>query len=73
MADVPLANWPVRRPTDWLTRVNRVLAADQLDQLRESVQRGRPLGEADWVASTAKRLGLEHTLRSPGRPKRINQ
>jgi putative transposase len=73
VVDVPLANWPVRRPTDWLTRVNRALAADQLDQLRESVQRGRPLGEADWVASTAKRLGLEHTLRGPGRPKRINQ
>jgi putative transposase len=67
--DLPLATWPVRRPTDWIERVNRVLPREALQQLRECVQRGRPLGDAAWVQATAERLGLEFTLRGPGRPK----
>ena len=29
--------------------------------------RSRPLGDPQWLLETAQRLGLEHTLRSPGR------
>jgi hypothetical protein len=37
--------------------------------LRRSTSRGSPFGNADWVAKTAQKLGLESTLRNPGRPK----
>ncbi len=66
----PLAPWPVPRPDDWLERVNRKLPTDTISQLRESVARGRPFGEPDWVTRTAERLGLEFTLRNPGRPRK---
>jgi hypothetical protein len=32
---------------------------------------GTPFGETVWQQATAKRLGLESTLRPPGRPKRL--
>jgi putative transposase len=71
--DLPLCAWPVRRPGNWSDHVNRSLPEVTLMQLRESVQRGRPWGDAAWVRSTAERLGLEFTLRGPGRPRKGNQ
>jgi putative transposase len=70
---VPLAAWPVDRPRDWRDRVNERPADKELDALRTSVNRGRPFGEADWVAKTARRLGLGNTLRPPGRPRKAEQ
>jgi putative transposase len=67
---VPLAEWPVDRPRDWAAKVNEPLKAEMLETVRLSVNRGRPFGALDWVAKTAKRLGLENTMRSPGRPKK---
>jgi putative transposase len=72
-SDLPLAAWPIRRPPDWIERVNRNLERSKLEELRVCVQRGRPLGEADWASKTAARLGLDFTLRGPGRPKSRNQ
>ena len=40
-------------------------------RLRRSAQVGTPFGETVWQQATAKRLGLESTLRPPGRPKRL--
>jgi putative transposase len=65
---VPLAQWPVDRPRDWLARVNEAANPTELAQLRESVNRGRPFGDERWVARTAKQQGLSNTLRGPGRP-----
>ena len=42
----------------------------QADDVRMSIARQRPLGEEAWVLRTAKRLGLEFTLRPPGRPRK---
>ena len=64
----PLSPWPVGRPKDWIAIVNRAIEDEQLDDLRTSVNRGRPFGEVPWVTLTTRRLGLEHTLRRPGRP-----
>ena len=63
------SDWPVERPQDWLTRVNRPQSASELESLRTSVQRGRPFGEEGWVRRMAKRFGMEATLRPRGRPK----
>jgi putative transposase len=41
-----------------------------LKALRRSTQGGTPFGATAWQQATAKRLGLESTLRPPGRPRR---
>jgi putative transposase len=65
-----LGDWPVERPRNWTARVNAALGDEQLDNVRKCVERGRPLGHERWVAKTAERLGLEFTLRGPGRPRK---
>jgi len=64
-----LSDWPVERPQNWVARVNQLETAVELEALRTSVQRGRPFGSEPWVGRMVKRLGLEATLRPPGRPK----
>jgi putative transposase len=73
--DVPaleLMEWPVARPGDWLERVNRAMKETELDRLRTSVNRGRPFGGSQWERRTAKLLGLEHTFRDAGRPRKAD-
>ncbi len=67
--ELPLAAWPIGRSRNWVARVNRGLNDVQLEGIRTSVNRGRPFGAELWVRRTAKRLGLEFTLRGPGRPR----
>lgn len=63
--------WPEARPerTVWLQYVNGVETEAELTALRQSVLRGAPYGQESWVERTAKRLGLEPTLRPRGRPR----
>ena len=56
------------RPSDWLEYVNEPGTAAELEALRRSVVRGAPYGDEAWQRRTAKRLGLEATLRPRGRP-----
>jgi len=71
--DAPtLSDWPTtagERPRQWTTRVNQPQSEEELAALRQSVQRGRPFGGANWSTHTAKKLSLESTLRPRGRPK----
>ena len=64
-----LSKWPCPFPKDWVARVNAPIAAKELLRLSPSLERGRPLGDEAWMAKTVKALGLEHTVRSEGRPK----
>jgi putative transposase len=64
-----LSPWPLPRPPRWVERVNQPLTPGELEAVRKSIQRGRPFGDSDWVASSAKRLGLTSTLRPRGRPR----
>ncbi|MHC5539709.1 transposase [Singulisphaera rosea] len=59
----------VRAP-DWLERVNAPLSAGDLSRVRLSAQRGRPYGDDSWMRETVKRLALESTVRSRGRPRK---
>lgn len=61
-----LSPWPLERWRNWTARVNGDLAERQLETLGECVDRGRPFGGEQWVATTAKRLGLEFTWRLIG-------
>jgi len=65
-----LAPWPLSQPRNWLAHVEQPLSDAELEALRRSVRRGSPLGGAAWTLRTAKRLGLEFTLRSRGRPRK---
>jgi len=65
-----LDDGPVPLPPDWVAYVNRPETEAELEALRRSVVRGSPFGEPGWVEQTAKRLGLEATLRPQGRPRK---
>jgi hypothetical protein len=66
----PLAAWPVPRPGHWLETVNRPESSAELEALRQSVARCRPLGEAAWSVAMARQLGLPAVLRPRGRPRK---
>ena len=42
----------------------------ELAALRRSVERGAPYGAPAWMERTAAELGLESSLRPPGRPRK---
>jgi putative transposase len=65
-----LRDWPVDRPADWGRILDDTQPADQEARVQSSIARGRPLGGDRWTARTAARLGLAHTLRPPGRPRK---
>lgn len=65
-----LSAWPLPRPTNWIELVNQPQSEAELDALRRCVQRGSPFGSAPWSAETAKRLGIESTLKTLGRPRK---
>ncbi len=64
-----LSPWPMPRLSRWTERVNASLSRAELAAIRNSVNRGRPLGSDDWVRKIANRLGLESTMRPRGRPR----
>ena len=51
-----LSPWPVARLPKWAERVNDPLTKKELDAVRLSAQRGRPLRDDVWVESIATRL-----------------
>jgi putative transposase len=61
---------PVALPRNWPALVNRPQTVAELAALRRSVVRGTPFGEDAWIKRTARRLGLEFTLKPRGRPKK---
>jgi putative transposase len=65
-----LATWPLPRKAGWVEHVNSPLTEAELAAIKRSIQRGSPLGGGEWTDRTVRRLGLESTVRSPGRPKK---
>lgn len=63
-----LDDGPVSLPRDWRRYVQSPETEAGLAALRRSVVRGAPFGEESWQERTAKRLGLQSTLRPRGRP-----
>jgi len=66
-----LGDWPVDYPQDWAELVNQPQTEREVDAIRRCVARGQPYGRPDWVCQTAKKLGLESSLRAPHRPRKI--
>ena len=63
-----LSEWPIGMPSRWLEKVNTPQTEKEEEAMRESIRRGRPLGEESWVKRMATRLQLTYTLRPRGRP-----
>lgn len=61
---------PVKRHKDWLNWVNQPLSKDERDALQLCISRGQPYGEEDWKSKTAKKLGIESSIRPRGRPRK---
>jgi len=68
-----LQAWPVPLPDDWVQCVNGPETEAELQALRRSILRGQPFGSEKWQERVTKKLGLEHTIRRPGRPKKKSQ
>jgi putative transposase len=66
-----LCPWPLPMPDGWIDHVNAPQNEMELDALRRSVQRSCPFGSASWQQHMAARLGLRHTLRPLGRPRKV--
>jgi putative transposase len=64
-----LATWPLDMPRNWVQWINEPQTEAELAALRRSRDRGSPYGEPRWAATTAKRLGIESSLRPVGRPR----
>ena len=65
-----LSDWPVDRPRNWVERVNAPLSPKEAESVRLCIARNRPFGGEAWQQRTAARLGLMHTLRPEGRPRK---
>ena len=64
-----LSDGPVVLPANWPQLVSRDIASKDQDKISNSINRGTPLGEYDWIKRTAAKLNLDSTLRPRGRPK----
>ncbi len=64
-----LAKWPVDRPGNWSSLLNQAQSAREQEQVRLSMERNRPMGDANWTERMVSRLWLGHTMRPPGRPR----
>jgi putative transposase len=63
-----LSACPLRRSAGWLEQVNSSQTDAELTALR-SVNCGSPFGDETWATTATKKLGLEITTRSQGRPR----
>lgn len=65
-----LSEWPVERPRNWPNVLNEPLEPKEKSLLRVCVERSRPFGGEAWQMRTAGQLGLMHTIRPEGRPRK---
>src|SRR5947207_2875467 len=66
---VRLGPGTVGRGTGWVEGVNAEMYESEVEQVRECLRRDRRLGAVTWTLATARRLGLESSIRSCGRPR----
>lgn len=65
-----LNTWPIPSSKNYLSLVNTTQPKVEVDNIRLSISKNRPLGNEKWVYKMADDLGLESSLRNPGRPKK---
>jgi putative transposase len=65
-----LADWPLPLPRQWVAHVNAPQTEAEAEAVRRSIRKSAPFGSETWTQRTVATLGLEHTQRSPGRPRK---
>ena len=65
-----LSAWPVPEPRDYLKWLNQAQGREEIEKLRQAIQRSRPYGSEQWVPKAVRRFGLESTTRNRGRPRK---
>jgi putative transposase len=65
-----LDQWPLPRPVSWFDFVNEPQNQIDLSKVREAITRSAPLGNTRWVRAMAAKLGVGHTIRPQGRPRK---
>ena len=68
---IELARLPLPVPSNWVEHVNGAQPGNEEQAVRDSIARGRPLGDEAWQRRTAAKLNLAHTFRGRGRPKKL--
>ena len=64
-----LSTWPVSKPGDYLTWLNKPQTEEEEEVLERATAKGTPYGSESWVKKIVKKFSLEQTLRNAGRPK----
>ena len=65
-----LSDWPVDRIDNYLKFVNTPQTEDEIEALKYSVDKGKPLGSDKWIERIINRFNLGATIRRRGRPKK---
>ncbi len=63
-------NIPINLPCEWNKSVDEPLTEIELEKLQQSVIRQSPFGSVEWQKKISQKLGLEHTLKPRGRPRK---
>lgn len=61
---------PIDLPDHYRVWVNQPEKEDELEDVRISVNKGKPFGSMKWTERMVRHFGLELTTRKPGRPKK---
>ncbi len=61
---------PAPRGAGWIEAVNAAMFEAEVERVRDSIRRDRPLGDPSWTLATAVNLSLEYSLHPRGRPPR---
>jgi putative transposase len=67
---ITLSQGPVPLPERWPGYVNRSADKEVSQRLENCIKRGSPFGTQAWMETTARKTGLEMTLRPRGRPRK---
>jgi putative transposase len=70
LCKILFASWPVDMPPNYPQIVNEPTPKEFLEQLRNSVVRGKPLGGGEWLEKMVREYGLESTIRHRGGQRR---
>jgi len=58
---------------NWVDPVNQPLMEAELKAILRCVNKGQPYGSDKWIEATARKLGLESTMRRRGRPSKVRR
>ncbi len=69
---IVLSKGPMALPGRWTKLVDKAVNMRKKDRemLETCIKRGRPMGQDDWILTTAAMLGLESAMRPRGRPRK---